>query len=67
MKKLRGILKTGTHMTEDTESNECPASTQKFTVELPCRMVERIERYARENESTVEGILIEALDCFLRR
>ncbi len=54
-------------MTEDTKSNECTDPTQNFTVELPCQMVERIERYAKENETTVEGVLIEALDNFLRR
>jgi len=67
MKKLKAILQKGTQMTEDTKSNECTDPTQNFTVELPCQMVERIERYAKENETTVEGVLIEALDNFLRR
>ncbi len=54
-------------MTEDTVSNECSDPTQTLTVELPCQMVERIERYARDNETDITGVLIEALDSFLRR
>lgn len=53
-------------MTQDMNTNECADPTQNFTVELPCRMVERIERYARENETSVDSILIEAVDAFLR-
>jgi hypothetical protein len=53
MKKLKAISQKGTQMTEDTKSNECSDPTQNFTVELPCQMVERIERYAKENETTV--------------
>jgi hypothetical protein len=67
MKKLKAILQKGTQMTEDSKSNECTDPTQNFTVELPCQMVDRIERYAKENETTVEGVLIETLDNFLRR
>jgi hypothetical protein len=53
-------------MTQDMNTNECADPTQNFTVELPCRMVERIERYARENETSVDSVLIEAVDAFLR-
>jgi len=41
--------------------------TQTLNIERPCQMVERIERYAKENEATVTGVLIEALDSFLRK
>jgi len=34
---------------------------------LPCPLAERVERYARENETDVSGVLIEALDVFLRK
>ncbi len=47
--------------------NECVDPAKNFTVELPCRMVERIERYAKENDTSVGNVLIEALDVFLRR
>jgi hypothetical protein len=54
-------------MTQDLKANECADPTQNFTVELPCRMVERIERYAKENGTSVGNVLIEALDGLLRR
>jgi hypothetical protein len=53
-------------MTQDINTNECADPTQNFTVELPCRMVDRIERYAGENETSVDSVLIEAVDAFLR-
>jgi predicted transcriptional regulator len=53
-------------MTEKIVSNECSDPTQALTVKLPCQMVERIERYAKKNETSVTGVLIEALDSFLR-
>lgn len=54
-------------MTEDFKTNECADPAQNFTVELPCRMVERIERYAQQNGTSVGDVLIEALDGLLRR
>lgn len=46
--------------------DQCQAPTDKLTVELPCQMLERIERYAKENDMDIAGVLIEALDGFLR-
>jgi hypothetical protein len=46
--------------------NECLEPTDSLTVELPCQMIERIERYAKKNKSNVSGVLLEALDAFLR-
>ena len=37
-----------------------------LTAELPYQMMERIERYAKENDMDVANVLIEALDVFLR-
>ena len=53
-------------MTEELK-NQCQDLTQCLTIELPCRMVERVERYAKENGLDVSGVLIEALDEFLRK
>ena len=53
-------------MTEETVSNECSDPTQTLSIELPCQLIERIERYAKENGTDVTGTLIEALDTFLR-
>jgi hypothetical protein len=54
-------------MPEENQENVCADPALNFTVELPCRMVERIERYAKEHGTSVNGVLIEALDNFLRR
>lgn len=52
-------------MTKESITNECTDPTQSLTIEIPCGLVERIERYAKENRSTVTGVMIEALDKFL--
>jgi metal-responsive CopG/Arc/MetJ family transcriptional regulator len=54
-------------MTKDTMANECADPMQNFTVELPCRIVERIERYAKEKGTSMPSVLIEALDSFLSK
>ena len=53
---------------EDNElKNECKDPTQSVTIELPCALVERIDKLARDNNTTLANILIEALDSFLRK
>lgn len=54
-------------MPEDMNTKDCTDPTQNFTVELPCRMVERIERYAKKKATSVDNVLIEAIDVLLRR
>jgi len=44
----------------------CKDDTQIITVYIPCRLVERTEKYANENGNSVAGVVIEALDAFLR-
>ena len=39
---------------------------QTITIELPNRIVKRVEKYANENGDTINGVVIEALDMFLR-
>ena len=51
-------------MTEKMTADQCQDITQSLTIELPCQMLERIERYAKENGMDVAGVLIEALDNF---
>lgn len=54
-------------MNDDERVNECTDPTQNITVELPCAMVERVEKLASEKHASLSNILIEALDNFLRR
>lgn len=39
----------------------------RLTIELSSQIFERVERYAKENGLDFAGILIDALDNFLRR
>ena len=54
-------------MTDQSDAVSCADDTQQFTIYLPCRLAERVDKYAKENGNTVTGIVIEALDTFLRR
>lgn len=53
-------------MNEKNTANECSDPTQSLTVQLPCQMVERVERYAKDTGTNFTGVLIEAVDQFLR-
>lgn len=54
-------------MTDKLNNNECTDPTQSLNIEIPCVLVERIERHARENGSTIPLVMIEALDSFLQK
>jgi hypothetical protein len=53
-------------MTDQSDAVACANDIQQFTIQLPCRLAERAEKYAKENGNTVTGVVIEALDAFLR-
>ena len=40
---------------------------ESITVELPSGLVERLKRHARDNETTISGLMIEALSSFLQQ
>jgi hypothetical protein len=40
---------------------------KEFNLQIPCRLAERIEAYASANNATITGVVIEALDTFLRK
>ena len=50
----------------DELSDQCLDPTESITIELPCQLIDRLKRYARKNETNVSGLMIEALDGFLR-
>jgi hypothetical protein len=54
-------------MSERSDTATCTDDTQQFTIHLPCRLAQRAEKYAKDNGYTVTGVVIEALDTFLRR
>jgi len=53
-------------VSKDPVSDVCADITQELTIKLPCRLAERAEAYAKENGNTITGVVIEALDRFLR-
>ena len=53
-------------MENDIIENQCSDPTQELTLKIPCRLAKRIESYAKETGSSITGVVIEALDVFLR-
>jgi hypothetical protein len=45
----------------------CSDPIEEIVIRIPCVLAERLAAYARENDSTVSGVAIEALDFFLRQ
>jgi hypothetical protein len=52
-------------MPEKTEPIICSGDTEQIVINVPCRLIERAQRYADENGNTVTGVVIEALDALL--
>ena len=53
-------------MTDQPKPAPSVSDTQAITIQLPNRIVERAEKYANENGYIFTGMVIEALDAFLR-
>ncbi len=53
-------------MKKSTVADQCADPTQELSIKIPCRLAERVEAYANETGNTIEGVVIEALDVFLR-
>ena len=49
-----------------SEPDEFGQVPQTLTIEIPCRLAQRAEAYAKENGTDIENVVIEALDKFLR-
>ena len=53
-------------MATDNFKDQCSDMTKEFNIKIPCRLAERVEAFAKENNTDITGIVIEALDAFLR-
>ena len=53
-------------MDSDNFKDQCNDITKEFTIEIPCMLAERVESYASKNNTPIAGVIIEALDSFLR-
>jgi len=45
---------------------QCVDMTKEFNIQIPCILAERVEAYAKDNNTSIAGVVIEALDAFLR-
>ena len=53
-------------MNSENFKDQCSDLTKEFTIQIPCRLAERVEGFASANNTTITGVVIEALDTFLR-
>lgn len=54
-------------MNKNNFKAQCSDMTQEFNIQIPCRLAERVESYASENNTEITVVIIEALDTFLRQ
>jgi hypothetical protein len=48
-----------------SESSKCDDDSEPIVINIPCRLIERVQKYADEHGNSVTGVVIEALDAFL--
>ena len=53
-------------MTKISDRDKCSDPTKELKIEIPCRLAERIEAYARQTGTHMSQVMIEAVDEFLR-
>ena len=53
-------------MKKDPDDNQCADLTQELTIKIPNRLAKRVKTYAKDVDNSIEGVVIEALDVFLR-
>ena len=53
-------------MKKDPDDNQRADPTQELAIKIPRRLAKRVKAYAQETDNSIEGVVIEALDVFLR-
>ena len=53
-------------MASENFKDQCSDLTKEFNIQIPCKLAERVEGFASANNYTITGVVIEALDAFLR-
>ena len=46
--------------------DQCQNPTQQLSIQIPCRLAERVEVHATKTGGSITNVVIEALDIFLR-
>ena len=52
-------------MSDHPDPIKCAEDIQQISIHLPCRLAERVDKYASGNGSTITNVVIDALDTFL--
>ena len=52
-------------MPDKSDIIKCSNDTEQIVINLPCRLIERAQKYADEHGNSVTGVVIEALDALL--
>jgi len=52
-------------LSDKSEPTKCSDDIEQIVINIPCRLIERAQKYADENGNTVTGVVIEALDALL--
>jgi hypothetical protein len=45
----------------------CSDPSEEITIRIPCALAQRVVDYAKDNESTLSSVIVEAIDFFLRQ
>ena len=53
-------------MNSNSFKNQCDDITKEFNIQIPFLLAERVEAYAKKNQTTITSVIIEALDAFMR-
>lgn len=53
-------------MDDNSEPIVCSDDTEQITINVPCLLMQRVQKYALERNDTVAGVVIDALDLYLR-
>ncbi len=50
-----------------TSNPVCADPTEEISIRIPCALAERVAAYARDTNTSISSVAVEALDFFLRR
>jgi hypothetical protein len=44
----------------------CHDPSEEITIQIPCALAQRVADFAKDTETTVSSVIVEAVDYFLR-
>ena len=52
-------------MNQELDPVKCKNDIEQIVVSVPYKLIERVQKYSLEHETSTAGVIIEALDAFL--